>query len=263
MFRPPVSEFEGSLTKAFAQADDVVFMAQIGSGAENENIHERYNALAEEYRDRHTFGLRKTDDPTSSVRCFNNVDHLVHITSELETVESLPAFLNKCTALLIPEMTRRNEMEILSVRITHLDPPIQAGANRQQSGKSVVYYASPSAADRETHREASRALAQKYSEYLVFVTVESSAYPEMVAGLGLAGGASAKGLSVQNPRMGQVFPLAGSDNNLETEAVEKFIVAISEGSVEPWTGGKAEGDVADPVSRGDEAGREEQSRDEL
>ncbi|KAM0276607.1 hypothetical protein ACHAQH_006564 [Verticillium albo-atrum] len=245
MFRPPVTEFDGALTKSFAQGDDVVFMAQIGSGAENDNIYERYIDLADEYRDRHSFGLRRTDEPTSNIRCFQNLDHQVHITSELETVESMGAFLKKCTTLLIPEMTRRNEMEILS------------------SGRSVVYYASPSPADRQAHTDATRPLAQKYGEYLVFVTVDSSAYPEMVAGLGLAGGAAAKGLSVQNPRMGQVFPLPGSDGGFEQEALDQFIVAISEGKVEPWNGGKVEDNMADAQSEGAEAPKDEQPRDEL
>ncbi|CRK45877.1 hypothetical protein BN1723_016599 [Verticillium longisporum] len=249
MFHPPVTEFDGPLTQSFAQGDDVVFMAQVGSGPENDNIFERYIDLADEYRDRYSFGLRRTDDATSNIRCFQNVDRLVHITSELETVEAMGAFLKKCTAFLIPEMTRQNEMDILS------------------SGKSVVYFASPSAADREAHREATRPLAQKYNEYLVFVTVDSSAHPDMMAGLGLDGGASAKGLSVQNPRMGQVFPFAGSDSEYAQEILEKFIVAISEGKVEPWSGAGAKGgDTADAASdgvAGGEAPREEQSRDEL
>lgn len=137
----------------------------------------------------------------------------------------------------------------------------------RQSGKSVVYFASPSAADREAHREATRPLAQKYNEYLVFVTVDSSAHPDMMAGLGLDGGVSAKGLSVQNPRMGQVFPFAGSDSGFAQDALEKFIIEISEGKVEPWSrAGAKGGDTADAAGdgvAGGEAPREDKPRDEL
>ena len=95
-----------------------------------------------------------------------------------------------------------------------------------------MYYFSPSSKDREAWAAATRPLARTYAQYLAFVTVDSAAYPEMVSGLGVPGGMAGAGVSVSNPRMGQVFPMAGSG----TEALESFITEISQGRVEPWDG---------------------------
>jgi protein disulfide-isomerase A1 len=74
-------------------------------------------------------------------------------------------------------------------------------------------------------------LAKKYQEYLFFVTIQADEYPDMMPGLGLAGGPP--GLAVQNPRNGQVFPYQGG---ISLATVEAFIVAIAEGRQKPWDG---------------------------
>lgn len=103
-----------------------------------------------------------------------------------------------------------------------------------------MYFFSPFEQDRTVYTDSVRPLARKYGEFLTFVTVDSASYPEMVAGLGLSGGTAGTGLSVQNPRMGQVFPFPAT-KPVASDVVEKFIVAISEGKVTPWDGQMEEG----------------------
>jgi protein disulfide-isomerase A1 len=109
-------------------------------------------------------------------------------------------------------------------------------ANRkEQPGKSLVYFFSPDEVDRKNWVGAIRPLARRYAEYLTFVTVDSSEYPEIVTGLGVPGGAAATGLSLSNPGMGKVFPFPDT-GELNLEAVEQFIVGISEGKIDAWDG---------------------------
>lgn len=102
----------------------------------------------------------------------------------------------------------------------------------KQTGKSLVYYFSHDAADREAYSKSMRPIAEAYQEYLKLVTVDSGEYPDMASSLGVRQG---KGLSVRNLHNGQVFPYQG-DGEVSTEQVGAFIVAISQGQVQPWDG---------------------------
>lgn len=77
-----------------------------------------------------------------------------------------------------------------------------------------------------------RQLARNFQEYLIFVTVDSKEYPDMLVGLGLPRDVS-EALALQNPQTGQVFPYIGK---ADAKSVETFIVDISEGNVQPWDG---------------------------
>jgi protein disulfide-isomerase A1 len=95
----------------------------------------------------------------------------------------------------------------------------------------LVYYLSNSEKGRETYTKALKQVASRYAEFLQFVTVDSNEYPDMARNLGVR---SSGGLAVQNIHNGQVFPFRGDASS--PDAVDQFIVAISEGRAQPWDG---------------------------
>ncbi|KAH6680019.1 hypothetical protein F5X68DRAFT_263695 [Plectosphaerella plurivora] len=219
--RPAVTDLEPATSKVFVPSDNVVVIAQVPPAGTKDEVmlEERFRELAARYSDRYSFGMsRGPATDTGVVQCYNNLDGAYSRTNELEQHGSLEAFVKKCATPLIPELTRRNEGEYM------------------QSGKSLVYYFSPSEDNRAAWVDKIRPMARKYVEFLTFVTVDSEAYPEMVTGLGVPGGAAGEGVSVSNPSVGQVFPFAGTGDALTVDAVDEFIVAISQGQVDPWDG---------------------------
>jgi protein disulfide-isomerase A1 len=98
----------------------------------------------------------------------------------------------------------------------------------------MVYYFTTSSADRSAYEIMMRPLAQKYEEYLTFVTVDASEYADMLPRVGLAPGVT-PALSLQNPRKGQVFPY-DQGKHITWAAIQAFIVDISTGKVAPWDG---------------------------
>lgn len=95
----------------------------------------------------------------------------------------------------------------------------------------MVYYLSNGEADREAYTKTVKRVAQRYAEFLQFVTVDSNEYPDMARNLGVRSGG---GLAVQNVHNGQVFPFRG--DAASPDAIDQFIVAISEGRAQPWDG---------------------------
>jgi len=79
-----------------------------------------------------------------------------------------------------------------------------------------------------------RPLARKYREYLSFTTIDAAEYEDMRAALGLRRGDSG-GLSVQNPKNGEVFPYSGADA-ISLPVVEQFLVDIIQGKIKAWVG---------------------------
>jgi protein disulfide-isomerase A1 len=57
----------------------------------------------------------------SALHCFNNIDEEEHTTEPFATVGGLEAFIKRCSAPLIPELTRVNEAEYVQVSQRH--PP--------------------------------------------------------------------------------------------------------------------------------------------
>ncbi len=51
----------------------------------------------------------------SSLACYNTVDDEQHTVDDISTVESLEAFVKLCSTPLVVELTRRNELEYMSV----------------------------------------------------------------------------------------------------------------------------------------------------
>ncbi|KAK1953534.1 hypothetical protein LY78DRAFT_675157 [Colletotrichum sublineola] len=212
MLRPAVTllDKEESAT-AFRDEDDVVIIAH---AAESEtNLRERFAAMAERYRDRHTFGLVTIDEAPGRIGCYNNGDGAYHMTSELDEVGAMEGLLRTCASQLVPRLTRRNEAEHMS------------------TGKSLAYFFSKKGGDLDAWTSAVKPLARKYHEYITFVTVDLGEYPEMQALFGLHADA-AEGFALQNPSVGLAFPFKGG--KITVEAMDRHILDISEGNADAW-----------------------------
>ncbi|KAH7320072.1 ER-resident thioredoxin [Stachybotrys elegans] len=212
MVRPIVTELAAHEQSTFAKVDDIVIVAQLWE--EDEALTEHFLHVAEEYRDRYTFGITSPQSSASgTVVCRNNPDDMEHTMSDLDRVGALEELLEKCTTPLVMPLTRRNELVFNTI------------------AKSPVYYFSDDEADRQAYTNMVRPVAKAFSEYLLFATVDIDEYPLMAPTLGMQG----RGLCLQNLHNGQIFHFpAGSA--LSAQAVQNFIVAVSEGKVQPWTG---------------------------
>ncbi|KAL7798236.1 hypothetical protein V8C37DRAFT_369195 [Trichoderma ceciliae] len=208
--RPSVQDVDGRQLAGFIGSDDYVFVARLQD--ENQHLDARFRSFAHEYYDRYSFGITSSNDP-SGIWCYNNLDESQHTAADLDRADSLKDLLDLCTAELIPQLTRRNEAAHLS------------------SGRSLVFYLSNSEVDRETCTKTLKRVAQRYAEFLKFVTVNSGEYPDMARNLGVR---SSGGLAVQNVHNGQIFPFRG--DAASSDEVDQFIVAISEGRAQPWDG---------------------------
>lgn len=233
---PSVQDIPGQQLAGFIASDDFVFIAKLLGESESINAH--YRVFADEYSDRYSFGITTSDSLASNgVWCYNNVDGTQHAATDLNDPNALKKLLNLCTAEIIPQLTRRNEMTHLSVCLPFFPSspsPIRKAIMSDplfQSGRSLVYYFSNNEADREAYVKSLKPVAQRYAEFLQFVTVDSREYPDMPRNLGVR---SAGGLAVQNVHNGQIFPFRG-DAALPGQ-IDQFIVAISEGRAQPWDG---------------------------
>lgn len=98
----------------FLTSDDHVFLAQLHSS--DESLDARFRNLAEEYSDRYSFGVATSPDASSSgIWCYNNVDESEHTATDLNDANALKKLVDLCTAEVIPQLTRRNELTHLSV----------------------------------------------------------------------------------------------------------------------------------------------------
>lgn len=93
-----------------------------------------------------------------------------------------------------------------------------------------------------------RPLAKKYQEYLHFTTTDANEYPVAPEMMGLKWGSS-RGLSVQNPNNGDIYPYTRSQP-LSARVVELFLSDIIQGKVKPLSNG---GDI----NAGNDQGRRE------
>lgn len=100
----------------------------------------------------------------------------------------------------------------------------------------MVFYLYKTEAQREAYTKNLKGTAQRYAEFLTFVTVDSNEYPDMARNLGIR---STGGLAVQNVHNGQVFPFKGDITS--PSEIDQFIVAISEGRAQSWDGTFDEG----------------------
>ncbi|KAL7903228.1 hypothetical protein HDV63DRAFT_363421 [Trichoderma sp. SZMC 28014] len=211
--RPSVQDItEQQQLDDFLASDDYVFLAQLHG--DDESLDARFRSLAEEYSDRYSFGIASSPDASSSgIWCYNNVDESENAATDPDDANALKKLVDLCTAEVIPQLTRRNEL-------THLS-----------SGRSLVFYLFRTDAQREAYTKNLKSTAQRYAEFLTFVTVDSNEYPDMARNLGIR---STGGLAVQNVHNGQVFPFKG-DVTLSNE-IDQFILSISEGKAQAWDG---------------------------
>lgn len=124
----------------FISSDDYVFVARLrddddDDDDESQNLEARFRSLALEYSDRYSFGVAGSAEP-SGIWCYNNVDGSQHMASDLDQAGSLKNLVDVCTAELIPQLTRRNEMTHLSVRKPW--PPVSPMLERPTSILTVV-----------------------------------------------------------------------------------------------------------------------------
>ncbi|KAL8369837.1 hypothetical protein RB595_000265 [Gaeumannomyces hyphopodioides] len=209
--RPTVSRLDDKNITSFIGVDDVVLVAQLEP--QDRVLEQAFLLLAGRFRDRYSFAVGPPPEHArSSVGCFNNREGEQRSSAEFDVVGSLERFVALCAKPVIVELTRRNEME------------------NMQLSKSLVHYFISSDADRGEYLAEMRPLAQKYREYLQFTTIDVNEYPEMLAPLGQAPGAS-KGLSVFNPSNGDVFPYTGGQA-LSAAVVEAFLMDIISGKVQ-------------------------------
>jgi protein disulfide-isomerase A1 len=54
--------------------------------------------------------------PPAGIGCYNNLDNKQHSSTELDKIEALEEFVKLCSTPLIPELTRRNDVQYLKVR---------------------------------------------------------------------------------------------------------------------------------------------------
>ncbi len=229
--RPTLSPLDDRNITSFLAVDDVVFVAHLAPG--DANLADRFARLADKYRDRHSFALGPPQRQ-SAVVCYNNQDDEQHSTSQLETVESLEAFVALCARPLIVDLTRRNELEYMNVSAPSIHPSIHphyASPDNKppgaQMGKSLVHYFVDNDPQRQAYLKEMRPLAKKYQEYLAFTVIDAREYPDMLLSLGLTKG-SAGVLSVQNPSNGDVFPYRGP-HAIVLPVVENFLAEIIQG----------------------------------
>ncbi|KAL7941613.1 hypothetical protein V8C42DRAFT_334263 [Trichoderma barbatum] len=209
--RPSMQDLEEEQLMEFMLSDDITFILRLQG--DEKDLEARFRDFALEYSDRYSFSITTNPD-RPGLWCRNGINGGRQNKAEnLDDPNSLKAFLKLCTAESIPQLTRRNEL-------THLS-----------SGRSLVYYLSNSEADRQAYTKALYQVADRYTEFLQFVTVDSNEYPDMARNLGVR---SSGGLAVQNVHNGQIFPFRGDSSS--SNEIDQFIVAISEGRAQPWDG---------------------------
>ena len=112
--RPAISTLDSHNMTSFTSVDDVVFVAHLAPQAAN--LRQRFEKMAEEYADRHSFGIVTVPDSHgSAINCYNNVDDRQHAMDNLDSVRALKDFIVRCSTFLVPQMTRRNELGYLRV----------------------------------------------------------------------------------------------------------------------------------------------------
>jgi protein disulfide-isomerase A1 len=93
--------------------DAVIFLAHVGPG--DDDYRNQFKALAARYRDSYTFIMTGPLEGRSALHCFNNINEEEHTTEPLAKVGGLEAFIKRCSAPLIPELTRANEADYTGV----------------------------------------------------------------------------------------------------------------------------------------------------
>ncbi|KAL2129593.1 hypothetical protein VTI74DRAFT_7547 [Chaetomium olivicolor] len=211
---PAISHVDSKNVTAFQAIDDVVFVGHFGPP--DTLLRRSFTKIAHTYHDRYTFATTVLDQRKHSrpmIECYNNPDGIQRSTTDIFRPLDLRNFIKLCSTPLIPELTRRNELSFYETR------------------KSIVHYFVRDDKEREQYVTELRSLARKYEEYLQFVTTDLNEYPEAAEMMGLKRGV--RGLSVQNPNNGNVYPYRRKEK-ITVGTVEAFLVNIIQGKFEPW-----------------------------
>ncbi|KAK0624259.1 hypothetical protein B0T14DRAFT_517752 [Immersiella caudata] len=220
--RPPLQTVTPFNTTSFLSSDSILFIAHFPpTNPSSKTLLQKYSNLAKKYRDRYSFAIHSNvqgvgvgEEEKAKVECFNIPDELQRsITEGLDSEKVLEEFVRVCGGSLIPELTRRNEIGFY------------------QSGKSLVHYFVRNDKERTEYVQEILPLAKKYGEYLHFTTTDINEYPDAVEMMGLKRGL--RGLSVQTPSTGDVYPYTGKEE-LTAHVVEMFLSDIIQGKVKPW-----------------------------
>ncbi|KAL1838500.1 hypothetical protein VTJ49DRAFT_2607 [Mycothermus thermophilus] len=215
-----------NMTTFASTADDVVFLGRFGPSKGKEKatglsglLRKEYESAARRYRDRYTFGIMTVPTSGSTVTCQNNVEgvHLSLSAAEISRPGAVDEFVRRCAEEVIPALTRRNELSFY------------------ETGKSIVHFFPPTPDARAAYLAEMRPLAQKYAEYLHFVTTDPREFPGAAEMLGLS--RSQGGLSVQNPNTGDVYPYRRREK-ISAASVEAFLGDIIQGNVHAWKPGE-------------------------
>ncbi|KAK3299690.1 uncharacterized protein B0H64DRAFT_472779 [Chaetomium fimeti] len=211
--RPAVSYVTDQNRTAVESIDDLVFVGQLIS--RDKTLQRQFETVAKIYRDRYSFAITKAHQ-VPELCCYNNLDGVHASTTVLNAPASFESFIKECAEPLIPQMTRQNELSFYQTR------------------KSIVHYFVRSEKEREEYVTEMRPLANKYKEYLHFVTIDADEYADAAEILGIKRGS--KGLTVQNPNNGDVFPYRRKEK-VSAGAMEIFLMDIINGKIEAWRPG--------------------------
>ncbi|KAL2270658.1 hypothetical protein VTJ83DRAFT_29 [Remersonia thermophila] len=210
-----------NMTSFLSAADGVVFLGRFGSDKPKPAgpaglLKRDFELAARRYRDRYTFGVMTGPAAAAipAVECRNNEEgvHLSLSAANMSHPGAVESFVERCAEEVIPELTRRNELGFY------------------ETGKSIVHFFPPTPEARAAYVAEMRPLAQRYAEYLHFVTTDPREFPGAAEMLGLRG---PDGLSVQNPNTGDVYPYRRREK-ISAPSVEAFLGDIIQGTVQAW-----------------------------
>lgn len=111
--RPAVSPITPANLTTFQSIDDVVIIGHFSRGTA---LQQHFKEIAAQYQDRYSFGrVADAQAQAPEMECFNNLDGAQRSTTEFPSPTSVEAFVKLCAARLIPEFTRRNELDFYQV----------------------------------------------------------------------------------------------------------------------------------------------------
>lgn len=123
--RPALSIVTENNLTSFRAIDDVVFVFKMNPQERVPEAHEQsldvlfwsaFEAQAKRCRDRYSFGLMFRKGQKATATCYNNA-HGAEMTLDDFDTGSINTLVKRCSAPLIPELTRGNEMEYGSVGV--------------------------------------------------------------------------------------------------------------------------------------------------
>jgi protein disulfide-isomerase A1 len=118
--RPVVSTLDKDSLTAFKSIDDAVFIGHFGSG--HAQLKSSFTTLASRNHNKFSFGIvsnaalaQANDIPLGCITCYKSQGEQETLCDQ-SRLDVLQDFVERSTAPLIGEMTRRNELKYLQVR---------------------------------------------------------------------------------------------------------------------------------------------------